>query len=285
MLEQSQDYYSILQISPDATLQDIKRAFRTLARKYHPDLNQNDSETTDKFRQISQAYEVLSDEQKRHRYYLETYVPQYNHKESKRYKALGDNQSLSSSNRRSQKFYEQGLKKFQQQKYQKAIAKYTQAINLDSQFLDAYLKRCQAYCKLGNYEAILDDCYQIIQLNPFIPTAFYYQGRARYSLGYIQGAIESYSQVIRQNPRYAQAYYYRALIYQQQRQIGYAIKDFQMAKSLFMAEGNQNAYLMIQENLNNLIKSNPQPDPLPKKYFKALQNSFKTATSWVESLI
>ena len=285
MIEQSQDYYSILEISPDATLQDIKRAFRTLARKYHPDLNQNNSENTEKFRQISQAYEVLSDEEKRHRYYLETYVPQYNHKDSKNYKALKDNQSLSSNNRRAQKLCDQGFKKFQQQRYQKAIAKYTQAINLDPQFLDAYLKRCQAYCKLGNYEAILDDCYQIIQLNPFIPTAFYYQGRARYSLGYIQGAIQSYSQVIRQNPRYAQAYYYRALIYQQQQKISYAIKDFQMAKNLFMAEGNQNASVMIQQTLNNLIKINPKPEPIVKKYFRGLQNSFKTATSWVTSLI
>ena len=230
MMGQSQDYYSILQLSPDATPEDIKTAFRRLARQYHPDLNPHDRETTAKFQQISQAYEVLSDAQQRHRYYLEHYASRYQNTQTV------DNQLSFTSNRRAAKLYYQGLKKFQQEQYQKAIAKYTKAIKIDSQFVDAYFKRCEAYRKLGNHQGILDDCYQIVQLNPSMTKAFYYHGRACYSLGLLTEAIESYSEVIRQDAYHAQAYYYRGIAYRDTRDNASALKDFQMAGDLFTAQ-------------------------------------------------
>ena len=63
-----EDYYSILQVSPHAPIADIKAAFRRLARLYHPDLNPDDPESAEKFKHISQAYETLSDPNKRRRY-------------------------------------------------------------------------------------------------------------------------------------------------------------------------------------------------------------------------
>lgn len=60
--------YEILGVSPEATLSVIKSAYRKLARKYHPDLNQGDEVATKKFKEISQAYEVLSDEDKKKNY-------------------------------------------------------------------------------------------------------------------------------------------------------------------------------------------------------------------------
>ncbi|MDJ0577786.1 MAG: DnaJ domain-containing protein [Xenococcaceae cyanobacterium MO_234.B1] len=289
MIQQSQDYYSILQLSPDATPEDIKIAFRRLARKYHPDLNPNNTATTEQFQQISQAYEVLSDEKKRHRYYLERYVPRYNHNHHRSQKTTGKNHPQSSSNRQAQRLYNQGLKKSQHQQYQKAVAKYTKAINIDSQFIDAYLKRCEIYYKLGNYQEILDDCYQIIKINPSIIKAFYYQGRARYSLGYIPGAIDSYSEVIRQAPNHAQAYYYRAIAYRNTKETDLALKDFQIAGKLFIAQGNQKAYLLIKQNISSLTTANSQTANSPLEHlvgacFKALQNSFKTAASVVKIL-
>ena len=282
MIGQSQDYYSILQLSPDATLEDIKTAFRRLARQYHPDLNPHDRETTAKFQQISQAYEVLSDAHKRHRYYLEHYVPRYN------YNPAVHNQLSFTSNRRAAKLYHQGLKKFQQQQYQKAIAKYTKAIETDAQFIDAYLKRCEAYRKLGNHQGILDDCYQIIQLNPSIVKAFYYQGRARYSLGFLSGAIKSYSEVIRQEAHHAQAYYYRGIAYRDSQDTVSALQDFQMAGDLFSAQGNEEAYLLVREHLNSLTTTNSPNSSLEylvEGCFHILQNSFKTATSVIKDLI
>lgn len=62
------DYYKILGISKDATQEDIKKAYRKLARKYHPDLNKNNPNTQEKFQEINEANEVLSNPEKRKRY-------------------------------------------------------------------------------------------------------------------------------------------------------------------------------------------------------------------------
>ena len=62
---QSVDYYEILQVSRDATGAEIKKAYRKLALKYHPDKNPGDKEAEERFKLINEAYGVLSDEEKR----------------------------------------------------------------------------------------------------------------------------------------------------------------------------------------------------------------------------
>ncbi len=62
------DYYDILELSKDASQEDIKKAYRKQALKYHPDRNPGDKEAEKKFKEISEAYEVLSDEKKRQIY-------------------------------------------------------------------------------------------------------------------------------------------------------------------------------------------------------------------------
>ncbi|WFA09539.1 molecular chaperone DnaJ [Tissierella sp. Yu-01] len=62
------DYYEILGVGRDATSDEIKSAYRKLAKKYHPDLNPNNAEAEQKFKEANTAYEVLSDEDKRARY-------------------------------------------------------------------------------------------------------------------------------------------------------------------------------------------------------------------------
>jgi len=62
------DYYSSLGVNKSASQEDIKKAFRKLARKYHPDVNPKDAAATEKFKEISEAYEVLSDPEKRQKY-------------------------------------------------------------------------------------------------------------------------------------------------------------------------------------------------------------------------
>src|ERR687889_574583 len=62
------DYYKILGVNKNATSDDIKSAYRKLARKHHPDLNPNDKEAHKRFQQINEANEVLSDPEKRKKY-------------------------------------------------------------------------------------------------------------------------------------------------------------------------------------------------------------------------
>src|SRR5512138_1627573 len=64
----SGDYYEILGVKRDASPDDLKKAFRHLARKYHPDLNKGSKEAEEKFKEINEAYQVLSDPQKKAEY-------------------------------------------------------------------------------------------------------------------------------------------------------------------------------------------------------------------------
>lgn len=62
------DYYEILGLDKSASSSDIKKAYRKLAKKYHPDLNAGDEKAADKFKEINEAYEVLGDEEKKKKY-------------------------------------------------------------------------------------------------------------------------------------------------------------------------------------------------------------------------
>ena len=62
------DYYNILGVNRDASEREIKQAYRRLARKYHPDVNPGDKSAEARFKQINEAYEVLSDKEKRQKY-------------------------------------------------------------------------------------------------------------------------------------------------------------------------------------------------------------------------
>ena len=68
MAEQKRDYYEVLGVSKTATDEEIKKAYRKLAKKYHPDMNPGDKEAEKKFKEASEAYAVLSDKEKRSQY-------------------------------------------------------------------------------------------------------------------------------------------------------------------------------------------------------------------------
>src|ERR1700686_2762806 len=63
-----QDFYELLGVSRKANAKEIRSAFRKLARKYHPDLNPGDKSAEEKFKQLQEAYDVLSDSKKRQMY-------------------------------------------------------------------------------------------------------------------------------------------------------------------------------------------------------------------------
>ena len=67
-MSQQRDYYDVIGIQRNASADEIKKAYRKLAMKYHPDRNPDDAEAESKFKEAAEAYDVLGDEEKRGQY-------------------------------------------------------------------------------------------------------------------------------------------------------------------------------------------------------------------------
>ena len=67
-MAEKRDYYEVIGVPKTASEDEIKKAYRKLAKKYHPDLNPNNKEAEAKFKEVNDAYEVLSDPEKKAKY-------------------------------------------------------------------------------------------------------------------------------------------------------------------------------------------------------------------------
>lgn len=235
-MPQEKNYYEILQVSPHATIEEIKVAFRKLARRYHPDLHPDNPNAEAEFKRICEAYEILSDTAQR-RTYDRLGVPQQRETTLNPYN-----------------FYVQGAKKILEKDYRGAIDKYNQAIRLNPNFVEAYLKRAEMRYKLGDDRGALEDCRQALEIDPNYGEAYYYQGRARYRLGYSQSAIDAHTQAIRLEPENGQAYYHRGVAYHDLNDKANAIRDWQTAAELFQAQGDLSGYKLARDTLRRLKK-------------------------------
>lgn len=109
------DYYKILEIPTTATEAEIKKAYRKLARKYHPDLNPNDKEAEKKFKQINEANEVLSNAENKKKY--DKYGKNWMHAEEFEKAGYQSNQSQSSGRRQTSSDYSDDFSDFFQSMY------------------------------------------------------------------------------------------------------------------------------------------------------------------------
>ena len=243
----AENYYLALGVSQNASAKQIKAAFRRLARQYHPDLNPDDPVAAEKFKQISQAYDVLSDVSKRRRY--DRQIPMQQPQATQ-------GGTKPTTPQTAQEYYDRGTLRAQNKEYQKAIQDYTQAVAINPKFVDAYLKRCEMRYKMGDNQGVLDDCHEVLNINPQVAKAHYYQGRARYSLGYVQPAIDSYSFAISQDKNYPQAHYYRGVAYKDLQDTASAVNDFTKAAELFRTQKNFGAYRRTRKIVDELTASN-----------------------------
>lgn len=233
-MQQHQDYYRILHLSENATLEDIKRSFRRLARDCHPDLHPNDAKAAERFRILREAYEVLSDSARRHRY------------DRRRESNLSQNEQASTP----QVYYVRGVEKILVRDYRAAITALSEAIRLNNRFIEAYVKRCEAYIAIGEERAALEDCQKIIRYQPDHAIAYYYQGRARQRLGYADSAIKAYNKAIRLDQNFAPSYYYRGVVHHE---LGYrhrAILDWREYAELSKQQGNMQGYRLGMKALS-----------------------------------
>lgn len=242
-----ENHYLTLGVSQNASVREIKAAFRRLARQYHPDLNPGDSVSAEKFKQISQAYDILSDTNKRRRY--DRRIPLQQPQSARKHHQTTPSKIVPKT---AQDYYSRGSVRAQAKEYRKAIDDYTQAVKLNPKFVDAYLKRCEMRYKMGEYQGVLNDCYEVFNINPKLAKAHYYQGRARYSLGYIQPAIDSYTSAIAQDKNYPQAHYYRGIAYKELQNLTSAVNDLSRAAELFRAQQNYDAYRRTRKIVNEL---------------------------------
>jgi curved DNA-binding protein CbpA len=237
-MQDSRDYYKILGVSRKATSEEIKEAYRRLARQYHPDLHPGDAVAEERFKEICEAYEVLSDSVQRTQY-DQGFSPSRSEPEK---------QGMSP-----QDFYVRAAGKALEKDYQGAVEDYTQALAKHPNFVEAYIKRGMARYKLGDDRGALQDCNEALRINPELVQAYYYQGRARYRLGYTQAAIEAYTQAIRIEPDHAQAHYHRGLAHNDLEEIALAVEDLQTAAELFSEQGDRTGYQLAQGTLKTLV--------------------------------
>lgn len=236
-----QNYYEILKVPQDATLQEIKIAFRRLARQYHPDLHPNQPTATEQFKKICQAYEILSDPELRQEYDLKIntpVTPVENHQTEPQ--------------------------KVDDEELQDTIDYYTRIISKNPNYWPSYLKRAEVYYQSYKDSFVLEDCQTILRINPNSDQAYYYLGLARQRLGYTQSAIDAYTKAI-QLSNQPQFYQHRGLAYEELENYSQSINDLRIAVNLYQKNREFHYVSTLQGKIDNLLK---QKDKTEKQWIK-----------------
>lgn len=135
-------------------------------------------------------------------------------------------------------FFELGVDEIQQGDYQQAIANLNQAIQLQSDFHQAYSDRCLAYLYLQQYHQAISDCTVAINISPTNAQAYLNRGLANYRQQDYAAAIVDYQQAIALNPDEFRGYYNLALAYAAISNYSQAIADYNLALNQIPASAN-----------------------------------------------
>ena len=220
----SQTYYEVFGIPQTASLDDIKQAFRRLARQYHPDVNPGDRSALETFQHINHIYQILSNPMARAEYDQSVLgIPT-------------QQDVVHRPDRTAADWYQQGLQLSQEYRYSDAITAYSEAIALHPGLVDAYNQRGFAHYKLNHHSEAFADYARAIEEDGTEATSYYYRGLTRFQLGYTQAAITDYTEAIAIDPEHGQAHYHRGLAYEDLRNHEQAIADFKMAETLFLTK-------------------------------------------------
>lgn len=240
-MQKEENYYELLGVSRDATSEEIKKAYHRQARQYHPDVNPDDKEAAEKFKQINQAYEILFDPMQRSLYDRQLGKP-------------GIRINVETQSFTAEEYYQSGYTKSQKGDYPGAIADYNEALKINPNMAEVYCYRGFASYKLGDERASSNDYTRALELNPNLAEVYYYRGLSRVKLGYIQAAIEDYSQALEKKPDFAPVYYQRGLAYAEIEDRENAIADLEKAAQIFQAKGDRSSSQIALETIRSLSK-------------------------------
>ena len=238
------DYYRRLRLPKSASRQEIKAAFRRLSRQYHPDLHPNQPAMVMEFQALREAYEVLIDRVRREAY------DQIQHQNG----SITD-MAISRANYRLRNpktpidYYLRGIRYAANQRYRVALEEYDQAIALNCEMPEAYLRRAEARYALGDDPGVLADCQRAIALNATESTAHYYLGLARFRLGYVQSAIAAFTNAIIHDPEDAQSFARRGIAREDLHEMAEAAMDLRRAAQLYKAQGDVAKYDRLRQYL------------------------------------
>lgn len=240
-MPKEQNYYELLGVSRDATSEEIKKAYHRLARQYHPDVNPDNTEAAERFKEINQIYEVLFDPVKRSLYDSHLEKP-------------GININIETQSLTAEEYYQQGYLKSKKGDYRGAIADYDEALKINPKMAEVYCSRGFASYQLGDELRSKNDYTRALELDPNLAEVYYYRGLSRIKSGYIQAAIEDYTQALEKNPNFAPVYYQRGLAYGEIEDRENAIADLEKAAQIFHDRGDRSSSQLALETARSLRK-------------------------------
>lgn len=174
--------------------------------------------------------------------------------------------------------YHLGLEKARQQDYAGAIAAFSQTLQENPYFAEAYCQRGLMYYDSGETLQAVADFSEALKLSPQMVEAYYSRALARVVLKNLPGALEDINQAIRFNEQYAPAYSLRGTIYRKQGDLREAIANFKKAADLYLRQQDKEGCRRCLEKIKQIQPSNPTPltvSPLPSPVMVTEQDYFK----------